>query len=132
MTGRRTALFAIILVFTNVMPAEFASPQSTKPQPGKTQTAPPDPAFAEYAYPGATLKRAEETNQMASKTYTTRNSFDAVIKFYIKKFARPGVVQGNSAHFGKNNADGSEFTVTITRRYDKPTLILLRLDKKPS
>ena len=132
MTKRRAFLCTTLLIFCCVTPAGVAHSQGTKPQPGKTQAAPPDPAFAGYAYPGATPRGTEQTTQMTSKTYTTRDSFDAVIKFYIKKFTRPGVVQGNSAHFGKTNPDGSGFTVTITRRYDKPTLILLRLEKKPS
>lgn len=132
MTRCASLLCTTLLGICMITSAGFAGPQSNESQPGKTQAAQSDSAFQRYAYPRATPRGTQGSAQAVSKTFTTPDSFDKVVRFYIKKFAKPGMLQDDTARFVQNNPDGSSFVVTVINGYDKRTKIILREQKKPA
>ena len=88
-----------------------------------------DPVFKEYEYPASTSEGTFAMGNTVSVIYKSPDDFAKVVEFYEQKFPDAPSQPGTTVYFGKENADGSSFTVTLTR-LDNSTQIILRLDKK--
>ena len=88
-----------------------------------------DPAFKDYEYPTATFESTFSMGNTVSNIYKSPDDFAKVVEFYKQKFPDAPPQSGTTVYFGKTNADGSGFTVTLTR-VNNNTQIILRLDKK--
>ena len=115
----------IALCFLAAAPA-FAE---TKPggSAGKSEV---DSALKDYVYPGSELGGRFSTGNMLSVQYTSQDEFIHVVNHYKKKFPDTNIGSGTSVYFGKQNPDGSDLTVTLTK-LDNGTQIILKLSKKP-
>jgi len=88
-----------------------------------------DPVFKDYEYPASTFESTFSMGNTASVVYKSPDDFAKIVEFYKQKFPDAPPQSGNTVYFGKENADGSGFTVTLTR-VNNDTQIILRLDKK--
>ena len=88
-----------------------------------------DPAFKDYEYPTATFESTFSMGNTVSNIYKSPDDFAKVVEFYKQKFPDAPPQSGTTVYFGKINADGSGFTVTLTQ-VNNNTQIILRLDKK--
>ena len=89
-----------------------------------------DSALKDYVYPGSELGGRFSMGNMLSVQYTSQDEFIQVVNHYKKKFPDTNIGSGTSVYFGKQNPDGSNLTVTLTK-LDNGTQIILRLEKKP-
>ena len=89
-----------------------------------------DSALKDYVYPGSELGGRFSTGNMLSVQYTSQDEFIHVVNHYKKKFPDTNIGSGTSVYFGKQNPDGSDLTVTLTK-LDNGTQIILKLSKKP-
>ncbi|MBL7189988.1 MAG: hypothetical protein ISS70_26975 [Phycisphaerae bacterium] len=88
-----------------------------------------DPVFKDYEYPASTLEDTFSMGNTVSVIYKSPDDFAEVVEFYKQKFPDAPPQSGTTVYFGKENADGSAFTVTLTQ-LSNDTQIILRLDKK--
>jgi hypothetical protein len=88
-----------------------------------------DPVFKDYEYPASKIEDTFSMSNTISAIYKSPDDFAKVVEFYKQKFPDAPPQVGSTAYFGKTNADGSGFTVTLTR-VNNNTQIILRLDKK--
>ena len=88
-----------------------------------------DPVFKDYEYPASTFENTFSMGNTVSVIYRSPDDFAKVVEFYKQKFPDAPPQSGTTVYFGKTNADGSGFTVTLTR-VNNNTQIILRLDKK--
>jgi len=89
-----------------------------------------DPALKDYVYPGSELGGRFAMGNMVSVQYTSQDEFSHVVNHYKSKFPDTNIGPGTSVYFGKQNPDGSDLTVTLTK-LDNGTQIILKLSKKP-
>lgn len=88
-----------------------------------------DPVFKDYEYPASTFEDKFSMGSIVSVIYKSPDDFSKVVEFYKQKFPDAPPQSGNTVYFGKENEDGSSFTVTLTR-LDNNTQIILKLAKK--
>ncbi len=88
-----------------------------------------DPVIKEYEYPASTLESTFSVGNTVSAIYISPDEFAKVVEFYKQKFPDAPPQSGSTVYFGKANADGSGFTVTLTQLNDN-TQIILKLEKK--
>lgn len=88
-----------------------------------------DPVFKDYEYPASTFEDTYSMGNTVSVIYKSSDEFAKVVDFYKQKFPDAPPQSGTTVYFGKTNADGSGFTVTLTQ-LDHNIQIILRLDKK--
>ncbi|MFC1452581.1 hypothetical protein ACFLSJ_04465 [Verrucomicrobiota bacterium] len=89
-----------------------------------------DPALKDYVYPGSELGGRFAMGNMLSLQYTSQDEFTKVVDHYKEKFPDTNVGPGTSVYFGKQNPDGSDLTVTLTK-LDSGTQIILKLSTTP-
>jgi len=89
-----------------------------------------DSALKDYVYPGSESGGRFSMGNMLSVQYTSQDEFSHVVNHYKKKFPDTNIGSGTSVYFGKQNPDGSDLTVTLTK-LDNGTQIILKLTKKP-
>ncbi len=88
-----------------------------------------DPVFKDYEYPASKIEDTFSMGNTISAIYKSPDDFAKVVEFYKQKFPDAPPQSGSTVYFGKTNADGSGFTVTLTRLNDN-TQIILKLNKK--
>jgi hypothetical protein len=88
-----------------------------------------DPIFKDYEYPASKIEDTFSMSNTISAIYKSPDDFAKIVAFYMQKFPAAPPQSGTTVYFGKTNADGSGFTVTLTK-IDNNTQIILRLDKK--
>ena len=87
-----------------------------------------DPALKDYVYPGSELTEQFSMGNMLSVLYMSQDQFDSVVDHYKKKFPDTNIGSGTSVYFGKQNPDGKNLTVTLSK-LDNGTQIILKLSK---
>jgi len=87
-----------------------------------------DPVLKDYEYPVSKIEDTFSTDNTISAIYKSPDDFGKVVEFYKQKFPDAPPQSGSTVYFGKTNADGSGFTVTLTQ-VNNNTQIILRLDK---
>lgn len=88
-----------------------------------------DPVFKDYENPASTLEDTFSMGNTVSAIYRSPDDFAKVVEFYKQKFPDAPPQSGTTVYFGKANADGSSFTVTLTQ-VNNNTQIILKLSKK--
>jgi hypothetical protein len=88
-----------------------------------------DPVFNDYEYPASKFESTFTSGNTVSAIYNSPDNFTKVVEFYKKKFPDAPPQSGTTVYFGKANADGSSFTVTLTQMDDN-TQIILKQEKK--
>ena len=87
-----------------------------------------DPVFKDYEYPASTFESTFSMGNTVSAIYKSPDDFAKVVEFYKQKFPDAPPQSGTTVYFGKGNADGSGFTVTLSQ-VNNNTQIILRLDR---
>jgi hypothetical protein len=122
------SILAVFLI-AGLVPAGDLDQAETK-QGGPAGQSHTDSALENYVYPGSEEGGRFSMGNMVSVQYTSQDEFVQVMNHYKKKFPNTNVGSGTSVYFGKQNPDGSDLTVTLTK-LDNGTQIILQLNKKP-
>jgi hypothetical protein len=85
-----------------------------------------DPALRDFVYPDSELGGEFSMGNTTSLQYTTQDDYAEVVEYYKQKFPDTHTGSGTSTYFGKENPDGSNLTVTLTK-LDSGTQIILKL-----
>jgi hypothetical protein len=112
---------------TDVVQEEKQNPEEQTDDSNKKNKL--DPVFKDYEYPASTIEDTFSMVNTISAIYISPDDFGKVVEFYKQKFPDAPPQSGSTVYFGKTNADGSGFTVTLTQ-LDNNTQIILRLEKK--
>jgi hypothetical protein len=88
-----------------------------------------DPIFKDYEYPASEIEDTFSMSNTISAIYKSPDDYAKVVAFYKQKFPDAPPQSGTTVYFGKTNADGSSFTVTLTK-VNNHTQIILKLEKK--
>jgi hypothetical protein len=108
------------------------APQVSEPEAAKTAGAAVhddvDPRIKDFVYPGSEAGGQFDMGGTVSLQYASQDDYAKVVDHYLQKFpgSHPGA--GTSAYFAKQNADGSNLTVTVTK-LDTGTQIILKLEE---
>lgn len=87
-----------------------------------------DAALRDLVYPGSKLEGQFTAGNMVSFQFVSPDGFVNVVDYYRGKFPDTNVGSGTSVYFGKQNLDGSNVTVTLTK-LDDGTQVILRQEK---
>ena len=121
-------VFSVLSVFSIVGLVHAADVDQAETKPAGQSDA--DSILKDYVYPGSEEGGRFSMGNMVSVQYTSQDEFVQVVNHYKKKFPDTNVGSGTSVYFGKENPDGSNITVTLTK-LDNGTQIVLQLSENP-